>query len=190
MKDKGRTWRTYAEAMNGVQQRDDDDAAEGDLFFTPQELARDLIDLVPIETGQTLLDPAKGAGAFFDNFPDNHWRDWNEISQGNDFFNEQRNFDWLITNPPFSQLKKWLVQSAQVATQGFAYIIPLHGLTTHRVKTLADLGWNITSLVLFKNPDTWNIGFQMAWVIWEKKPAQQVRLLNHPKTLQTRLNEY
>lgn len=184
------TKKTYSQGMNDIANRTEDDAAEGDLYYTPNELARQLIDLVPINPGETILDPAKGQGAFFNNFPGDHWIDFNEITLGNDFYNETRKFDWLITNPPFSQLKKWLLHSAHLANVGFAYIIPLHGLTTHRIKTLADLGWNITDLVLFKNPDSWNIGFQMAWVIWQKVAPGSVKLLHHPKTLQVTLDEY
>ena len=157
--------------LNSIQHVAAEDRTEADIYITPASLARELISRTPVLAGQTILDPAKGTGAFFDNFPEGHWIDFAEISEGKDFFSEQRKFDWIITNPPFSKLKKWLQKSCTTAEVGFAYILPLHGLTEHRVRACADLGFNITSLTLFKNPTEWGLGFQMAWVVWEKTPA-------------------
>ncbi len=177
--------------MNEIQHQPADDVKEGDIYFTPPSLARSLIAETPIQAGQSVLDPAKGMGAFFDNFPaEVRAKDWCEITEGKDFFQLNGGFDWIVTNPPFSNFKKWLIKSCNLAKVGFAYIIPMHGLTENRIKACAELGYNITDIVFFKNPKEWGIGFQMVWVIWQKTEVSNIRLLNHPKGRQSTFREW
>lgn len=74
---------------------------EKSLHYTPVELAKKLITRVQLEDGDTLLEPFKGNGAFYDNFPAGHNKDWYEIDDGKDFFTCADMFDVIITNPPF-----------------------------------------------------------------------------------------
>lgn len=180
----------FNEVLNNISQSDDEIKAEGDKVFTPAGLARQLIAATPFKEGQTLLDPAKGHGAFYDNFPLENLTSWAEIGEKKDFFHVQTKYDWLITNPPFSNLKKWLLHSCLISQAGFAYIIPLHGLTEHRVRACAELGFNITSLTVIKNPTKWELGFAMAWVVWEKTPEKNIGVLNPPKGQQTSLADF
>ena len=41
-----------------------------DDFITPEKLAQELIKLVPLKKFDIILDPAKGTGSFFNNFPE------------------------------------------------------------------------------------------------------------------------
>jgi len=178
-----------ADKMNAIQHQPADDVKEGDIYYTPNSLARDLIAHTPIKDGQSVLDPAKGLGAFYDNLPTDN-KDWAEISEGSDFYAITEKYHWLVTNPPFSNFKKWLIKSCTLATVGFAYIIPTHGLTENRIKACAELGFNITDMIFFKNPKEWGLGFQMVWVVWQKTEAANIRILGHPTGCQTSLNEW
>ena len=67
---------------------------------TPRELAIELIKEVPIIATDKVLEPFKGEGAFYDNFPECQ-KDWCEITQGRDWLSYTDKIDWVITNPPF-----------------------------------------------------------------------------------------
>lgn len=48
------------------------------------------------------LEPFRGGGAFYKHLPANS--DWCEIDDGRDFFDCNGSYDWIVTNPPFSNL--------------------------------------------------------------------------------------
>jgi hypothetical protein len=66
---------------------------------TEAKLARRLIDHFG-PTGR-ILDPCRGHGAFYDNFPET--RDWCEIRDGRDFLAWNEPCDWIMTNPAWSK---------------------------------------------------------------------------------------
>jgi hypothetical protein len=68
---------------------------------TPVGLARVLINTVPLEEGDRVLEPFRGEGAFYNSFPDFVNKDWCEIEEGRDFKDYNEDIDWIITNPPF-----------------------------------------------------------------------------------------
>lgn len=48
------------------------------------------------------LEPFRGDGAFYKHLPEG--TDWCEIEDGRDFFDCNNQYDWIVTNPPFSSL--------------------------------------------------------------------------------------
>jgi hypothetical protein len=74
------------------------------LHQTPPELAKRIIDDIQWETGEKVMEPFAGLGAFYDNLPENVTKYKTEIREGTDFrdFNYHDNpIDTIITNPPF-----------------------------------------------------------------------------------------
>ena len=111
-------------------------------------------------------------------------------SQGSDFLTSTGEADWFITNPPFSNITRWLEHSALMARKGFAYILPLHALSHRRIKLMADFGFYISKIAFFDNPKEWQIGFSMAFVIWTLEvDSTDILLMNKPTTVQTRLTD-
>lgn len=76
---------------------------EQTYFFhqTPSELGKDLMQFVPLQTGDVLCEPFRGEGAFFHHFPEGCGKVWAEIKQGRDYTDLSGEYDWVITNPPF-----------------------------------------------------------------------------------------
>jgi hypothetical protein len=72
---------------------------------TPEELCKQLIKYVPYEAGDVLLEPFKGEGNFFRNFPTTTINEWCELEEGKCYTLYKGKIDWVITNPPF-QLEK------------------------------------------------------------------------------------
>src|SRR3990167_2600536 len=131
-----------------------------DEFYTPEELVKKLIKLVPLKKFDFVLDPAKGKGVFFRNFPKK------TINQAtNDFFGFTKKQHWLITNPPYSKLDKWLQYSCKISIKGFAYLLGLHNLTPKRIEMCEKAGFGITKIYLCKVFKWFGIS---AFIIWEK----------------------
>lgn len=133
-------------------------ATPQDKFYTPPELAKSLVPLVPIRKtdsqADSLLDPFKGMGAFYDAFPDGHEKAYTEIDEGTDFFNlipdRPFQFHWLISNPPYSNLDDVLEHSCRVARVGFAYLLLGHAITPKRLERVEELGFGLTKIHLCK----------------------------------------
>lgn len=70
------------------------------LHQTPNSLAMDLIKKVNITSTDVVLEPFRGEGAFYNNFPECDKR-WCEIEDGVDFRDFNERVDWVISNPPF-----------------------------------------------------------------------------------------
>jgi hypothetical protein len=72
-------------------------------FFhqTPEKLAKVLIQEVGIGYDESVLEPFKGEGAFYNHLPEDCQKDWCEIEEGRDYRDHQTPVDWVISNPPF-----------------------------------------------------------------------------------------
>jgi hypothetical protein len=68
---------------------------------TPEELCKELIKKIQIEDKDTILEPFKGEGSFYKNFPSNTVKYYTEIEEGLDYKSFDKNVDWVISNPPF-----------------------------------------------------------------------------------------
>lgn len=138
--------RKYSEICRGIQRREEGN----DIFYTSQKLARNLIEMVPLEKGDTVLDPALGTGSFYDNFPEYVEKDYCEIEEGKDFFKYDKKADWIITNPPYSILDDWFRKSCKISHKGFGYLIGIKNLTAKRIEECNEHDFGLTKLHIFK----------------------------------------
>jgi len=118
-----------------------------DKYYTPENLAADLIKKVPLIKGDFVLDPCKGHGAFYNNYPEFVKKDWFEIDFDKDFMNEYiplPKYDWIITNPPYSDLSNWLKKITYCSKKGFALLLSEHAITPKRLEEINNLGFGIT----------------------------------------------
>jgi hypothetical protein len=91
-----------------------------DVVYTPDFVARDMVEFFK-PTGR-ILEPACGDGAFLKYLPG---ADWCEIEKGRDFYSVTSRYDWLVSNPPFTQYSEWLNQSMAIA-ENILYLIPVN----------------------------------------------------------------
>lgn len=169
--------------MSDIQTREE----PNDIFYTPSALAKDLIMFVDIEPNHKLLDPFKGKGAFYDNYPKENEKDWFEIDQNRDFFKINKKYDWMISNPPFSKTNEIIEKSCMYSNIGFAYLWPTYTLSYSRLKKIESFGFYLDSIVYFENPKEWKIGFQMAFFIFTKKRSDSIKLIEECDAIQQRL---
>jgi type I restriction-modification system DNA methylase subunit len=122
-------------------------------FYTPRKLAEKLFYKIDTK-GCSVLDSAFGNGNFY-------FRG----DTTTDFFSVKKQYDWIISNPPYSLLDKWLEHSCKISKKGFAYLLGLHNLTPKRIEKCEKEGFYITKLFLCKVFKWFGIS---AFVIWEK----------------------
>jgi hypothetical protein len=71
-----------------------------DVHYTRRDVTRTIIK--HYQPSGIILEPFKDNGVFYDELPEGTL--WCEIEQGRDFFNHTTPVDWIVTNPPFSNL--------------------------------------------------------------------------------------
>jgi hypothetical protein len=124
------------------------------------ELARDLMQFVPLVAGDMVVEPFKGEGAFYNAFPAFVMKDWAELELNKDYRELSGNYDWVITNPPF-RLEEgtkrvnsfWFLLDYYTtrAKKGIAFLANDYcfgTLTPKRHEILRDRGWMITKIVV------------------------------------------
>lgn len=125
---------------------------------TPQTLAKKLIEKLDLVAGDTVLEPFKGEGAFYNELPDFVIKDWCEIEEGRDYIDNKNKYDWVISNPPFrletaqtdgsakriNSFWKLVLHYTSQADKGIAFLgndYCLSCLTPARMKVLKEAGW-------------------------------------------------
>ena len=68
---------------------------------TPEKLCKILLNYVPYVEGDVLLEPFKGEGGFYNNFPTSTTNEWCELEEGRCYTSYEGKADWVISNPPF-----------------------------------------------------------------------------------------
>ena len=136
---------------------------EKDLVMTPEYLAKDIINHYNPEG--LILDPARGEGAFYDNFP-TPTVDWCEIGEGRDFLEYNTKVDWIITNPPWSMMQKFLEHGMEIA-DNIVYLTTINHYTTkRRIRDMRAAGFGVKEFYCVDTPKKpWpQLGFQLAAV--------------------------
>lgn len=112
-----------------------------DKIFTPEALAKLIISFYDLEDGATILDPFRGGGAFFNNYPTNTTNHWCEIDEGRDFTDWTEKVDWIISNPPYSIYDDIMVKSMEIA-DNIVYLVPLSKVVSSlgRMRKIAAYG--------------------------------------------------
>ena len=136
-----------------------------DIVLTPQILARHIVDVFADAMSGELLDPCRGASAFYDAFPPHLTAHWCELSEGRDFFGWTRRVNWVMTNPPFSKLRDFL-NHAMAVSDNVVFLAALsHFGTRARIRDIRTAGFGLRRVLLVPTPRDWpSSGFQFAAV--------------------------
>ena len=86
-----------------------------DNVMTPEPLAKLIVE--HYNPSGEILEPCRGSGVFYNLLNEKGNVDWCEILEGRDFlsYNFEKRYNWIITNPPWSQLRTFLQKGMQVA---------------------------------------------------------------------------
>lgn len=131
-----------------------------DKVWTPQPLALKIIEHFK-PTGR-ILEPCKGQGAFTSLMT----CDWCEIDEGRDFLKVEGHWDWIVTNPPWSQFRAFLNKSMAVADNVVFLALLNAWFMKARVLDMRKAGFGIVEVLMVDTPPKpWpQTGFQLAAV--------------------------
>lgn len=141
------------------------DLKPNDMVMTPLHIAKQMIDFYTIPLRATMLDPCRGDGAFYHQYPSRAGvnRDWCEITEGRDFFDWPYKVDWIITNPPYSIFPQFLEKCFEVA-DNVALLIPLAKLVSSlkRINMVMDYGGIVSMRIIGASKCGFPFGFPAA----------------------------
>ncbi|WP_233517189.1 hypothetical protein [Pseudotabrizicola alkalilacus] len=146
--------------------------------MTPAPLAAAVIAHFSGRLEGSILDPARGQGAFFDQFPAHLDAHWCELADGRDFLEWSAPVDWIITNPPWSRLRDF-TRHAMAVAENIVWLAPIVNMTTKaRLRDLDEFGFGVAELLLIDTPKSWpQSGFQLAAVHLKKRHHGDWRVL-------------
>ena len=152
-----------------------------DIVYTPPRLAADFVrHFNPQGKG---LDPARGGGAFYNAFTTD--KDWCEIAEGRDFFTYTEKVDYIMTNPPWSLMRRFLNHSYEIADNVYFLVTLGHCFTHARLTDAKNAGFGIKELCCCKTPKdgVWpTTGLQLGMCHWKRGWRGDIRLTELEET--------
>jgi hypothetical protein len=137
------------------------DYVSNDDVQTPLALARALVR--HFRPRGRVLEPCKGAGNILRCLP--RRADWCEIKAGRDFYAWKTKVDWILTNPPWSQVRPFLQHAMRHADHVVFLLTINHVWTRARLRDIQAAGFGIRQIVLVDMPATFpQSGFQLGAV--------------------------
>ena len=147
--------------------------ASNDLIMTPEPLASAIVKHF-LPEGE-ILEPCKGTGNFLKFLPPG--TAWCEITEGKDFFSYWEYTDWIITNPPWSQIRTFLLHSMEIAWNVVFLMTLNHLWTKARLRDMTLLEHAIREIILIDTPSEFpQSGFQLGVVHLQKYYTGQITL--------------
>jgi hypothetical protein len=128
--------------------------------MTPPALARLIVETV--QPSGVLLEPCAGAGAFVRAMQPYGTVLTCEAATGDDFSWWSQSVDWVITNPPWSNFRRFLLRSLDIADHVVFLATINHWWTKRRVADVADRDFGYHQLLLLDWPAEFPAsGFQL-----------------------------
>lgn len=138
-----------------------------DKVYTPEAVAKAIISKYDLYG--KVLDPFKGKGAFYDNYPDTIEKDWCEIDDGRDFFEYNEHVDWIVTNPPYSIYDDVMAHAAAIS-DNIVWLVPLNKIVNSMRRLRASMNYGGIKSIYYIASSKCNFpfGFPSAAVHFEK----------------------
>lgn len=143
-----------------------------DVVMTPEDLAKKLVEhFNPQGFG---LEPCKGTGNILKHLKN---ADWCEITEGKDFFEYNNKVDYIFTNPPWSQIRKFLKHSYEIADDIYMLFTINHLWTKARLRDMKDASFGIKEICTFSTPKSFpTSGFQVGMIHFSKNYKGDIKL--------------
>lgn len=124
---------------------------------TPPEVCKLIVD--HFKPNGSILEPCKGDGNFLKYLPN---ADWCEIKEGRDFFDCDKHYDFILSNPPFDLMRKFIIKSMEVADNIVFLTTINHLWMKARLRDIKEHEFGIKELLLLDTPKTFpSSGFQV-----------------------------
>lgn len=154
---------------------------KSDFYETPYSITKQLLD---VETFKgSIREPACGNGAILKVLKHKGLKAaGSDISKGFNFLESKDKCDTIITNPPFSLAKEFILKSKKLARHKIAFLLPLsylHGVDRYETvysdtKFPLKKVWVFTRYPMLGDPlrrdGKYRTGMMVyAWYIWDRK---------------------
>jgi hypothetical protein len=145
------------------------DVETDDVVYTPSNLAKVVVR--HFNPAPVVLEPCRGSGSFYRFFPKGS--PWTEIAEGRDFFGFTEKVNWIITNPPWSMIRAFLVHSMEVADNIVFLMTVNHIGTQSRIEAVRDHHFGIKEICCVDHPNKFyhrwpRTGFQLAAIHFQR----------------------
>ena len=97
---------------------------KSDFYETPYSITSHLLEIEDFNKSLTVCEPACGDGAIV-KILEKKWDNVVAYDIEKNFLWETKNYDYIITNPPFSLAYEFVQKAKQIATEKFAFLLPL-----------------------------------------------------------------
>jgi len=146
-----------------------------DKIYTPENLAIKIIN--HFDPRGSILEPCFGTGSFYNNFP-NEMKYFCEIDLGKDFFKFDKKVDWIITNPPFSQFRKFLQHSMKISNNIVFLSLINAFFMKARLRDMKENNFSIKEILFIETPPKpWpQFGIQLGCVLIQKDHVGDVKI--------------
>lgn len=137
-----------------------------DDVYTPEYLAKQII--AHFNPSGPIMEPCRGTGSFYNNFPTGEDHGWFELSEGKDFLASEVNekYNWVITNPPWSKIRPFLDKSMIISDNVVFLCLVNAFFMKARLRDIKVRGFGIKEILCVKTPPKpWpQTGFQLGAV--------------------------
>lgn len=149
------------------------DYVSNDDIQTPPALARALVAV--LQPSGRILEPCVGDGAFLRALPPG--TEWCEIKRGRDFYDWREPVDWIVTNPQWSQVRRFLQHSFLVADHVAVLMTVNHAWTKARLRDAKTAGFGLRRIILVNMPASFpQSGFQLGMVVYQRSYQDPIAL--------------
>jgi len=112
-----------------------------------------------------ILEPCRGKGIWYKflkgYIQKGHTLEWCEILEGKDFFEYNGEVDWIITNPPYSKMRKFMQKSMDISNNIVFLTSINHLWLKARLRDVFEKGFGIKEIIIFDTPKSFpQSGFQ------------------------------
>jgi hypothetical protein len=158
---------------------------KNDFYETPYSMTKQFLLLNLFDRRKTIVEPAAGNGAISGElYPYGFGNvvSYDLYKDEIDFLTDKEKYPQMITNPPYSLAKEFILHAKEIITEKFALLLPLsylHGkerydvIWTDKVFPLSEI-YVFTRYPLLGEPlrddGKYETGMQVyAWYVWDKK---------------------
>lgn len=149
--------------------------SDRDRIFTPEPIAIRLIKKVPAISSDSWCDPCYGNGVFFKNFPTQN-KVFYEIDMGRDFLLDSKQYDWHVTNIPFSQPKEFIFSMAARSKKGFGILCLANSMTATRLAELERQDFHINSITILYIK-SWGFGYRTDFYVFTRNSSLNIETI-------------
>ena len=153
-----------------------------DFYQTPYSMTQQLLDLGIFRKDRPTLEPACGDNAMVDILIKNRFTKLTYYDRETNFLKETRKFDYIITNPPYNIVDRFIIKAKQCCNDKFAFLLRTNFLSG-QARFDTGIYNELKEVYIFSRmPDLRapiredgkypTAGIVYAWMIWEKGYSQ------------------